>query len=90
MNHRYVSTYCQHDWHSDCRLTCKVCGADCLCQCHRFSEVGDCPHERVTTYRSYPPRSVCKECGVQVKRVWVEAAPTPCSREETGSPRKDM
>lgn len=33
--HLYTSTYCQHAQHSDCRLTCKVCSAPCLCPCHR-------------------------------------------------------
>ena len=32
--HYYVSTYCVHDLHADCRKTCKHCGAACLCQCH--------------------------------------------------------
>jgi hypothetical protein len=32
--HPYVSTYCQHGEHGDCRLACKVCGAICLCPCH--------------------------------------------------------
>jgi hypothetical protein len=36
--HKYVSTYCQHDRHGDCRLTCKVCQAPCLCPCHRGVE----------------------------------------------------
>jgi hypothetical protein len=31
----YVSTYCIHDKHGDCRLTCKHCKAPCLCPCHR-------------------------------------------------------
>lgn len=31
--HRYVSTYCQHAQCGDCRLSCKVCGAPCLCPC---------------------------------------------------------
>jgi hypothetical protein len=30
----YVSTYCIHGAHSDCRLTCKLCGAPCRCSCH--------------------------------------------------------
>lgn len=30
----YLSTYCYHDLHSDCRLTCKTCGKACLCECH--------------------------------------------------------
>ena len=32
--HRYESTYCHHEWHSSCRLTCKVCAAPCVCACH--------------------------------------------------------
>jgi hypothetical protein len=30
----YFSTYCIHDLHQDCRLTCKTCRAPCLCACH--------------------------------------------------------
>jgi len=33
--HYYVSTYCQHEQHADCRLACKLCDAPCLCPCHR-------------------------------------------------------
>lgn len=33
-DHLYVSTYCQHRRHNDCRLTCKLCAAHCLCPCH--------------------------------------------------------
>jgi hypothetical protein len=29
--HGYMSTYCQHGQHDDCRLTCKCCGAPCVC-----------------------------------------------------------
>jgi hypothetical protein len=32
--HLYVSTYCIHRLHDQCRLTCKTCGAACLCPCH--------------------------------------------------------
>lgn len=32
--HYYVSTYCLHELHDDCRLACKHCGAPCLCPCH--------------------------------------------------------
>lgn len=32
--HLYVSTYCQHDLHANCRLTCKICNNHCLCRCH--------------------------------------------------------
>lgn len=32
--HMYVSTYCQHQKHTDCRLECKTCKAACLCPCH--------------------------------------------------------
>lgn len=31
----YVSTYCMHNKHSSCRLTCKVCGKPCRCKCHK-------------------------------------------------------
>lgn len=30
----YVSTYCMHDVHESCRLTCKFCTALCRCSCH--------------------------------------------------------
>lgn len=30
----YLSTYCLHDRHDDCRLVCKVCEAPCRCACH--------------------------------------------------------
>jgi hypothetical protein len=33
--HDYVSTFCFHELHSDCRLTCKTCTSYCLCQCHK-------------------------------------------------------
>lgn len=36
----YVSTYCLHDLHADCRLTCKTCKAPCRCACHRTPFVG--------------------------------------------------
>lgn len=32
--HYYVSTYCLHEKHSDCRLKCKICEAPCRCECH--------------------------------------------------------
>lgn len=32
--HRYLSTYCVHGQHEMCRLSCKVCKAPCLCECH--------------------------------------------------------
>jgi hypothetical protein len=31
----YFSTYCIHEHHEDCRLTCKTCDAPCRCSCHR-------------------------------------------------------
>lgn len=30
----YTSTYCIHELHESCRLTCKTCNAPCLCPCH--------------------------------------------------------
>ena len=30
----YLSTYCLHGNHADCRLTCKTCRAPCRCRCH--------------------------------------------------------
>ena len=32
--HLYISTWCQHGHHTQCRLTCKLCDAACLCPCH--------------------------------------------------------
>lgn len=34
MEHIYVSTYCQHGVHKQCRLECKICQAPCRCTCH--------------------------------------------------------
>lgn len=33
----YVSTYCQHGAHSECRLACKVCAERCRCSCHPWA-----------------------------------------------------
>lgn len=30
----YFSTYCLHDRHDECRVTCKFCPAPCRCSCH--------------------------------------------------------
>lgn len=30
----YTSTYCIHQDHEHCRMTCKTCKAPCLCECH--------------------------------------------------------
>jgi hypothetical protein len=35
----YVSTYCLHDDHAACRMTCKTCGQRCRCECHLKKEV---------------------------------------------------
>ena len=37
LGHTYLSTYCLHSKHTQCRLTCKdeECQAPCVCQCHR-------------------------------------------------------
>lgn len=35
IEHVYLSTYCLHGKHSDCRLTCKTCAAPCICACHK-------------------------------------------------------
>lgn len=32
-SHAYTSTYCAHGDHAACRLRCKTCNADCLCDC---------------------------------------------------------
>lgn len=32
--HLYLSTYCLHDRHEDCRQVCKVCTEPCICSCH--------------------------------------------------------
>jgi hypothetical protein len=37
-DHVYLSTYCFHGNHADCRLTCKTCHAPCVCECHRGQE----------------------------------------------------
>jgi len=39
--HLYVSTYCQHELHGDCRLACKHCHASCLCPCHAMPDQDD-------------------------------------------------
>jgi hypothetical protein len=36
----YFSTYCLHDDHEHCRLTCKTCGQSCRCPCHRGLDTG--------------------------------------------------
>lgn len=35
LSHKYISTFCFHEDHKNCRLTCKTCKNYCLCQCHR-------------------------------------------------------
>lgn len=35
----YWSTYCQHDRHEDCRLTCKTCDEPCRCPCHHTTRI---------------------------------------------------
>lgn len=35
--HFYISTYCLHELHDDCRLNCKTCEEPCMCDCH-FTE----------------------------------------------------
>jgi hypothetical protein len=37
--HVYWSTYCLHGYHEDCRLTCKICDAPCVCVCHERKDV---------------------------------------------------
>lgn len=32
--HWYLSTYCFHGNHADCRKTCKTCATSCICDCH--------------------------------------------------------
>lgn len=34
IEHPYTSTYCLHELHDRCRLTCKMCAAPCRCVCH--------------------------------------------------------
>jgi hypothetical protein len=36
--HFYFSTACRHELHDRCLLTCKWCGAPCMCRCHRGDE----------------------------------------------------
>lgn len=55
--HDYRSTACGHLTHTECRLTCKFCGAPCQCDCHdapvsaappdgfRWHTLGYCPGE---------------------------------------------
>jgi hypothetical protein len=40
--HRYVSTACQHEQHTGCRVVCKFCEQICLCHCHW--EITATPH----------------------------------------------
>lgn len=39
--HRYMSTYCQHGRHNNCRQVCKCCDAPCVCS--------DCVHTPTET-----------------------------------------
>jgi hypothetical protein len=32
--HDYLSTYCWHENHDDCRRECKTCRRPCRCECH--------------------------------------------------------
>lgn len=32
----YFSSYCIHELHRLCRLTCKTCGQACRCPCHQY------------------------------------------------------
>ena len=32
--HVYTSTACQHEFHGECRITCKFCDTPCICPCH--------------------------------------------------------
>ena len=34
IQHTYISTYCLHEIHKDCRLYCKHCTSPCICPCH--------------------------------------------------------
>jgi hypothetical protein len=43
----YVSTYCIHDDHEHCRLTCKTCGVGCRCSCHIDGPAMGSEHDRV-------------------------------------------
>jgi hypothetical protein len=36
--HYYISAACQHDQHEQCDLGCQLCGAECLCLCHRAAD----------------------------------------------------
>lgn len=40
IEHLYISTYCQHVQHEDCRLHCKICFHRCLCPCHNDGIAG--------------------------------------------------
>lgn len=39
-----------------------------------------CEHAHVKTFRSYPPRSVCQDCGRDVKLSWCDPAAEPAAR----------
>lgn len=33
--HVYLSTACYHNFHGECRQTCKFCPSPCSCECHK-------------------------------------------------------
>jgi hypothetical protein len=41
--HPYTSTACMHGLHARCRLSCKFCGAPCMCECHAAKAEGKRP-----------------------------------------------
>lgn len=44
--HDYLSTYCWHENHGDCRLECKTCARPCRCECHAPRQGLETPPER--------------------------------------------
>src|ERR1044072_5283050 len=41
INHKYISTACHHETHTNCRAVCKWCPAPCRCECHDAKEQRD-------------------------------------------------
>lgn len=41
--HDYLSTYCWHEDHDDCRQKCKTCKRPCRCGCHRTEQTPTTP-----------------------------------------------
>lgn len=59
----YVSTYCIHDDHEHCRLTCKTCGVNCRCSCHTDDPIMGSEHDRVVDRNAAETHRPPCECG---------------------------